>query len=309
MPLSTGGPGEAEIGGTLETTLSHWADEGHAKGALVTLPHFGYPNGEAAALIATGRADAAEMIWLGRYFHDEYYRYLNAGFRLPLIGGTDKMSNEVPVGIYRTYVRIPSDAAFDYEAWLRGISLGRSYLSAGPILRFRVDGADIGDTVATRPGRVTVDVEASAESASPFECLQVVVGGDVAAEARAPTGARRLEIRDRIDVPADTWMAIRAGGPGYFDARRTLCEQQRGVFAHSSPIYLRSGAEADATTDDETLNYLLTRVEAARAYVTGTAAAARLGGGGHPHGEPDHIAHLVRPFDEAREALIRRRRR
>jgi hypothetical protein len=249
------------------------------------------------------------MIWLGRYFHDEYYRYLNAGFRLPLVGGTDKMSNEVPVGIYRTYVRIPSDAAFDYATWLRGIALGRSYLSAGPILRFRVEGADIGDTIETRAGRATVEVEASAESAAPFECLQVVVGGHVAAEARAPTGSRRLEIRDRLDVPADTWMALRAGGPNYFDARRTLCAQERGVFAHSSPIYLRSGASADTTTDDETLDYMLTRVEAARAYVTEAAPVRRLGGGGHPHGEADHMAQLVRPFDEAREALNLRRRR
>ena len=28
----------------------------------------------------------------------EYYRYLNCGYRLPLVGGTDKMSNSVPVG-------------------------------------------------------------------------------------------------------------------------------------------------------------------------------------------------------------------
>jgi hypothetical protein len=27
----------------------------------------------------------------------EYYRYLNSGYRLPLVGGTDKMSSAVPV--------------------------------------------------------------------------------------------------------------------------------------------------------------------------------------------------------------------
>lgn len=308
MPWSSDGSSEAEIGGSLETTLSHWADEGRARGALVTLPHFAYPNGEAATLIATDRVDAVEMIWFGAYFHDEYYRYLDAGYRLPLVGGTDKMTSEVPVGIYRTYVRLAPDEPFTYDAWTAGVRAGRTYLSAGPILRLAVDGADIGDTIAMPAGGGTVEVDASAESAAPFESLQVVVGGRVVAEATDPSGTRRLAIRERIRVPADTWIALRAGGPGYFDARRTLCSFERGVFAHTSPIYLRTGSDADRTTDDDTLRYLLTRVDAARAYVTSMAPTRRLGGGGHPHGEADHLAHLVRPFEEARARLEARRR-
>ena len=35
------------------------------------------------------------------------YQYLNYGYRLPLVGGTDKMSGDVPVGLYRTYARLP----------------------------------------------------------------------------------------------------------------------------------------------------------------------------------------------------------
>ena len=84
MPWSSDGANEAEVGGSLETTLSHWADEGRAQGALVTVPHLGHPNGETAALIATGRVDAVEMIRMARYGHEEYYRYLNAGYRIPL---------------------------------------------------------------------------------------------------------------------------------------------------------------------------------------------------------------------------------
>ena len=308
MPWSSDGPGEAEIGGSLETTLSHWADEGHARGALVTLPHFAYPNGEAATLIATDRVDAIEMIWFGSYFHTEYYRYLDAGYRVPLVGGTDKMTSEVPLGIYRTYVRLAPDEPFTYDTWTAGVRAGRTYLSAGPILRLEVDGAAIGDTIAMGAGGGTVDVDASAESAAPFESLQLVVGGRVVAEATDPSGARQLSIRERISVPSDSWIALRAGGPGYFDARRTLCSFERGVFAHTSPIYLRSGVDADRTTDDDTLEYLLTRVDAARAYVTSMAPIQRLGGGGHPHGEADHLAHLTRPFDEARARLEARRR-
>jgi hypothetical protein len=113
MPWCSDGPDEAELGGALETTLSHWADACHAQGGTVIIPHMPMPNGEPAVLIATGRADAVEMLAHAMYFHLEYYRYLNGGYRLPLVGGTDKMSADVPVGLYRTYVSIPSNEEFN----------------------------------------------------------------------------------------------------------------------------------------------------------------------------------------------------
>jgi hypothetical protein len=61
MPWCSDGPSEAELGGALETTMAHWADACHAQGGTVILPHLPNPNGEPAALIATGRADAVEL--------------------------------------------------------------------------------------------------------------------------------------------------------------------------------------------------------------------------------------------------------
>ena len=87
MPWCSDGPTEAEPGGSMETTLSHWADACHAQGGTVVIPHLPFPNGEPAALIATGRADAVEMLTQGQFAHTEYYRYLNGGYRLPLVGG------------------------------------------------------------------------------------------------------------------------------------------------------------------------------------------------------------------------------
>ena len=70
------------------------------------------------------------MLTQGPFAHTEYYRYLNGGYRLPLVGGTDKMSSEVPVGLYRTYVRLPSDEPFNYESWCAGMAAGRTFLRA-----------------------------------------------------------------------------------------------------------------------------------------------------------------------------------
>jgi hypothetical protein len=272
----------------------------------VTLPHFS-PNGEAAALIATDRIDAVEMISLRRFPHEEYYRYLNSGYRLPLVGGTDKMTSEVPVGICRTYVRLDPDEPLTYEAWIRNVARGRTFLTSGPLISLSVEGKEIGDTVQLPAGGGTVEVQIAAESTIPFEVLQLVVGGRVVAESTSAAGARRLELRERVRIDANTWMAARAGGPAYYDARQHLCSFQRAVFAHTSPIYVAAGAGAWSMQDDATLEYLVTRVEAARAYIRDIAPRFRAGRGGHPHGEADHLAYLERPFLEARSRLEARR--
>ena len=85
------------------------------------------------------------MLRQTEYNHQEYYRYLNCGYKLPLLGGTDKMDSNVPVGLYRTYVRLDDDEEFTYENWCANVKKGRTFLSGGPIIGLNVEGAEIGD--------------------------------------------------------------------------------------------------------------------------------------------------------------------
>ena len=143
--------------------MSHWADMCHEQGGTVILPHIPTPNGEPAAMIATGRVDAVEMLEHQNYEHLEYYRYLNAGYRLPLVGGTDKMSSATPVGLYRTYIYIPPDEPFSYDTWTAGLRAGRTFLSGGALIWFKVDGQPVGSTLKVKGGG-QVEVEAVARS-------------------------------------------------------------------------------------------------------------------------------------------------
>jgi hypothetical protein len=303
-PWCSDGPSEAELGGTLDTTLAHWADATRAQGGTVILPHLPNPNGEPAALIATGRVDGVEMIDFTPYKHLEYYRYLNNGYRLPLVGGTDKMSSDVAVGQYRTYVRIPADEEFSYDSWCRNLKLGRTFLSGGPLIELRADGADLGDTVSLPAGGGSVEVVARASSSIPVHTLQLVQNGAVVAETVEPNGARQLELRTRLEVKAHGWVCARVGGPQYAG---TVHHDvwTRGVFAHTSPIYFGVGGEW-AMTDPAGLQYMLTLVEGSLQYVRELSPRRRPGTALHHHGEPDHQAYLERPFLEAREALHQR---
>ncbi|MBM4407622.1 MAG: hypothetical protein FJ038_03260 [Chloroflexi bacterium] len=305
MPWSSDGLGEAEWAGTLETTMSDWADRAHEQGGTVVTPHFPSPNGETATLVATGRTDAIEMIRHGPYEHGTWYRYLNAGYRLPLVGGTDKMSADTAVGLYRTYVRIPPGEEFSHDAWTRGLRAGRTFHSGGPILRFRVDGREIGDTVDLPAGGGTVEIEASAESIFPIQSLELVHDGQVVAAAESAGPTRRLELRERVRVDRHGWLAVRAGGPGYWASRPHRDSWRRPVFAHTSPVYVAVGGPWERW-DPAVGEAMLRLIDGALGYLRDLSPQFDPARVTHHHGQADHMAVLSRPYLEARDAVLRR---
>ena len=311
MPWSSDGLGEAELGGAMETTMSDWADRAHRQGGTVVTPHFPSPNGETAALIATGRTDAIEMIRHGRYEHATWYRYLNAGYRLPLVGGTDKMSADTAVGLYRTYVHLPPGEAFTFDAWCAALRAGRTFHSGGPILRFSVDGHEVGDTVALPAGGGDVEVVASAESIFPIGGLEIVHDGRVAASTaavEASDGRWRVSLRERLRVTTHGWLAARVGGTDYWDTIRHHDSWARPIFGHTSPVYVAVGGQW-WRHDDDVARSMLTLIDGALGYIRTVSTQAPAGFVTHHHGEADHAAFLERPYREAIAAIEARRRR
>jgi len=303
MPWCSGGPDEAELAGSLETTLSHWADECHAQGGTVIVPHMPNPNCEIAALVATKRADAVEMVTHDPYSHLEYYRYLNGGFKLPLVGGTDKMSAQVPVGLYRTYVYIPPEEDFNYENWCKYLREGRTFLSGGPVLRFTVEGAQIGDTIRL-PGRCgTVEVRAEAESIFPIHTLEIVQAGKVVASCVDSKGTHRIQLKDKLEVNSNTWLAARVGGLDYSRHLLHHDEWRRGVIAHTSPIYVSVEEDEWKMSNRETYQYMLTLLHGGVEYIQRRSRQYPIGTVTHHHGEENHLAYLERPLLEAIQAI------
>lgn len=303
MPWCSDGPNEAELGGTMDVTMSHWADACHEQGGTVIVPHFPAPYGEQGVLIATDRADGVEMLAQNPMFHEEYYRFLNLGYRLPIVGGTDKMDNAVPVGLYRTYAFLGDDE-FSYDAWVRAVRAGRTFLSGGPMMGLEIDGRGIGEMVELA-GPGTVEVHAWSESIFPIHTLQLVQQGKVVASSEDASGARRLEVRTQLRVDEHTWFAARSGGPGYFDGTPHRDAWARNVCAHTSPIYVACGG-AWELFDPAEAERVLTVVDGALAYVREMTRQYPPGTVTHHHGHDDHMAYLERPFLEAQQKLNER---
>ncbi len=303
-PWCSGGPGEAELGGNLETTLSRWADACHAQGGTVIIPHLPSPNCEPAALIATGRADATEMLVHSAYMHHEYYRYLNCGYRLPLVGGTDKMTASVPVGIYRTYVYIPDDEPFTYDTWCKYLRGGHTMLSGGPLLSMSVEGKPIGSTIQLPGNGGSVEVETKAVSILPFHSLEIVMNGQVVARTEESRGTKRLSLKERIKVDRHSWIAARCAGPNYTGVSHHD-GWRRGIMAHTSPVYLAVGGPW-WMFDAGAANYLLTLLQGGIDYIHRHSPQWQPGTVTHHHGQQDHLAYLSEPFQQAIEAIHKR---
>src|SRR6185369_1638129 len=111
-----------------------------------------------------------------------WYRYLNCGFRLTATAGTDKMTTFVTVGANRVYARL--DGEFTYENWIGALKAGRTFITNSPMLSFTVNGREAGATLRLDSKRDKVlQIHARAESQLPYHSLEIVVNGQVVAQA------------------------------------------------------------------------------------------------------------------------------
>lgn len=260
--------------------LAPAASEARAQGAVVTWAHFdNLPGTESPIDIALGLIDAVELITYddptGPPPHWEpwrmerptglpalpvlpgielYYHYLNAGFRLPVAAGTDKMSEGIPVGSSRFYANVGKEQTFD--AWLAGLKAGNGFITNGPLLTFEVEGRESGEVIDFHEPR-TVTARATARSIHPFTRLQIVVNGEAAATNAAPTrdaaGIYEAKIETRIDLDRSAWVAARVSEPNR--EGKLILPRDLTVFAHSNPVYfLKDGAKVRV---QESIDHLL----------------------------------------------------
>jgi hypothetical protein len=242
--------------------------ETRQQGGVTTWAHFcNLPGTESAIDIALGLVDALELItyddptqlpshwgpWKtsgmsqGEFTvmrsMDLYYQYLNAGIRLPIGAGTDKMSEGIPVGSNRLYARY-TDAPPSYDAWLAGLKAGNGFVTNGPMLTFEVDGHTAGDVVKF-DGSKRVKARATAQSILPFASLEIVVNGETAPiqeNDKQVGGVYQMEVETTLDLQRSSWVAARvAEEPGM---HQRILPRGLTVFAHTNPLYyLRGGAK------------------------------------------------------------------
>ena len=249
LPMASAGAPEARLGDPLTGLIADWADAARAQGGLALAVHFPLPYAEVAADIVSGKIDAVEMQALTPDVDGpsirEWYRFLNCGYRLPIVGGTDKMSAEIPLGAIRTYARLDPGAPISFATWATAVRAGRTFVSSGSFVDLEVDGCAPGDVIRLGRGGGSVEVRAAASAAQPvIDRLELVHDGVVIAAASA-NGSDRASLSERVTVSKGGWLA----------ARVTSREQIHSGFAtsmgaHSSPIYVEVPGKPAFALDD-----------------------------------------------------------
>jgi hypothetical protein len=275
FPMSTSGPTEGYIGDPTVHAMSEWADEAHEKGGLAIVPHFPFPHSEVIAEVVLGKVDGLEI----RDFHvpsmdtfavHEWYRLMSCGYRVPAVGGTDKMSGGMPVGGVRTYAYI-GDRELSHESWSDAVRAGRTYTTSGPLMDFTVEGLRPGDELPLPESGGSVHVTATATCAMPINKLEIVFNGQVIAQAESLEGAKLLAIDEKLELPGSGWIAARA-----VSNHVAWHVWPVNFAAHTSAVYVKAGQTEvfDAALGEylittmqggiEWLDTLATRADAAR---------------------------------------------
>ena len=270
-PLATGGPSESSIGDPLEVTMADWARRCLDQRGLVIMPHSPNPQLERAADIVLNLIDAIELMTqnpLASTWHEtseafvdpygiaDWYRYLNLGYHLPIVGGSDKMAAAHLLGGIRTYTHL-GEKEFTYDNWMSAIRSGNTFATIGPLASIRVAGVAPGSRVELPSSGGTLDIEWEVESvATPIAKVEVVVGGLVADQVN-PGGVLNARGTLSLPVKSSTWVALRVRGSYH--------GRPDEVAAHTSAVEVL--VEGSALFSDADASVILDQIGGALAYV------------------------------------------
>ena len=291
VPMCTGGAKEDWIGGAVEALMADWAEACKKQGGLVIMPHMPLPDFENAANIVLGHADGAEMCWVWEgekvsSAEKGYYRWLNVGQKLPIVGGTDKMSNGRILGGSRTYAKLHDDEEFTFDNWCQAVKRGQTFASTGAVIDLKIEGREMGEEIYLPGNGGTVEVEAVAESVWPLTGLELICNGEEVAREVEKDGTNQIKLKFKLKTELSCWVVARCWGSHYTDAGP--------VMAHSSPIYIDVGKRCSFVPTEG--NYLLTHMEG------GIAWAEQIG----VFRDEEIRQRLIGVFNEAKSELMRR---
>lgn len=145
-------------------------------------------------------------------FHPVYALW-NNGIRIAASGGEDSISDlhrSKVVGSVRTYVYTGNSVPI-MEEWLEGLRAGRSFVTTGPRLRFRVADERPGGEVEM-PAPASVRVSVDVRSITPLDRVWLVFNGETVEEIPIGSDRRHITVDATIPIPHSGWIQLRAEG-------------------------------------------------------------------------------------------------
>ena len=255
--------------------------------------------------------EAPLMVW---------YRVLNAGFRVPAVGGEDSISNLHDIELVasvRGYFHLGSQP-LTWANWMKAFLAGRGFVSNGPLIEFTANGRMPGEELAVAPG-ARVQIKAEVTSIAPLDRVDVVRNGEVIHSATVSPDRRRASIDLPVTVETSGWYSVRAIGPD-----RTFPVENTRPQAVTNPVYVIAGGRP--IRDRASAEYFVKWIDRLTAMATahpgwrsdqreGARARPVRRGAGHlpaARGRSSEVIARITPMDSSADCpdgLIRRLRR
>jgi hypothetical protein len=128
---------------------------------------------------ALGTVDALEWSAASRGSLIPLHHAWNNDLRIAPVGGEDSLANmqdNRPVGIIRTYAYLGSN--FTVDGWVDALKQGRTFMSSGPVVEFRVNKKLPGESVHL-PSAGSATIEAKVWSSTPVRQVRIYHNGAV----------------------------------------------------------------------------------------------------------------------------------
>jgi len=200
----------------------HWETEYGIKNWAVAAP---------AWMGFSGSGTDSERDWT-LYGFQTYYALLNCGFRLRPAAGTANGVHPVPLGFSRVYVHL--EEPFSFDAWMRGLAAGRSFVTTGPMMLAKAGGQWPGNVPLPTNQAQAYRLDCTVLSEQPLETIELVVNGVVTQRfdpqnEKANAGSFESRVSTQFKPETSSWLAWRC-----FEKR----PGNRFRFAHTGPWHV-----------------------------------------------------------------------
>lgn len=175
--------------------------------------------------VPLGAVDFLEVMQDGILATELWYAFLNLGYRLIPMAGSDFPYLGQP-GAERNYVKVAAE--FSPDAWYAALKQSHTFVTNGPLLELTVNGKPMGATLSAQPGdRITIRANARLNpDLEALDRLELIIHGDVVQTAKADGSSDTLSLSHELMLHRGVWIAARAYGVDQ-------------AAAHTAPIYVQ----------------------------------------------------------------------
>lgn len=230
--------------GTDGIPLQRGIDQAHRDGGTVVWCHNAYGR-EDLPNFFTGRVDAQNIYDGGNRgsYSESFYRYLNAGLRVPFSTGTDWFMYDFS----RVYVQV--NDRVNVPNWLSALTRGNTFITNGPLLELTVSSPSTG--LPQKPGETiqinqpeTLVIKAVAKGRHNFKNVELLQNGKVifTSPAQKVNGHYEVEFNYQMKTESSCWFALRIPprpeGKPKKDNNYPVNELGQMLFAHTSAVHV-----------------------------------------------------------------------